>query len=129
MKILIPPLLCLISSGAWAALVLCPNQLECVTGVSGSYTFDTKDAEYCCPGSEQDVSTCTCPDGWSCLLDNKTCRRSSTSTSDMFGYYTQTYGTCDATITTEKQQCWKASLTETSNNCVLRMRESLVGGL
>ncbi len=52
----------------------------------------------CCPTglTGEDVE---CPDGWAAAMGT-TCRRVSTTGTDIKGTYTQEYGTCSGTLTT-----------------------------
>lgn len=79
-------------SGADAAVVLCQDSSSCLK-------FTTTAMPYCCKSG----TAKTCPFGWT--ASGSTCTRASTTGSDTYGYYTQTYGTCAAT----KKQCYEAS--------------------
>ena len=67
--------------------------------------------EYCCKTGLTGTKK-TCPDGWTVNAAG-TCRRSSVSGSDSKGWYTQNYGTCDATVTT--YDCYIPSDSSTYN--------------
>lgn len=64
---------------------------------------------YCCP--EQQTSR-SCPAGWSYNSSQNLCTRDATTGSDTIGYYTQTYTSCSATVSTTN--CYTVSSSNTS---------------
>lgn len=79
-------------SGADAVVAMCRDKSSCLK-------FTTTAMPYCCKSG----TAKTCPSGWT--ASGSTCTRASTTGSDTYGYYTQTYGTCDAT----EEQCYENS--------------------
>ena len=67
---------------------------------------------YCCP--EQQTSR-SCPAGWSYNSSQNLCTRDETTGSDSIGYYTQTYTSCSATVSTTT--CYAVSSSKTSEDC------------
>jgi len=71
---------------------VCYNASQCASSAQLSCQ------KYCCETGETGTKN-SCPTGWSAGIDG-TCSRSSVSSSDSKGWYTQEYGTCAATVTT-----------------------------
>ncbi len=91
---LIPPI------NAIAALPLkCSDSSQCTR------TAMLNCQKYCCKTGLTGTDT-SCPDGWTANAAG-TCTRNSVSGSDSTGYYTQNYGTCDATVT--EYDCYTAT--------------------
>lgn len=70
------------------SLTQCSNLINCNT------------ADKCCCPNGNTKTTYNCPSGWSWNSSDNLCERSDSSSSNSYGYYTITYGTCDYTSTT-----------------------------
>lgn len=82
---------------------LCRSVEQCMAGcISG----------FCCMTGEQKTVN-NCPSGWSYSSSAGVCTRSPTDGVDGFGYYTQNYGTCSATVT--QVDCYAYSATDISD--------------
>ncbi len=89
-----------------AALTLCQEASDCMTGCSTLYP-------YCCPTGETGTKY-TCPSGWYRNLSSGLCTRNATNGDDSKGYYTQNYGTCSPE--TYAYNCFVKSATATSGS-------------
>lgn len=75
------------------------------------------EAGCCCPTgfTGEDVQ---CPYGWDTALDSDTCRRESTTGTDIKGTYTQEYGSCSGTLTTVSCHQLAPSGASASGDCM-----------
>lgn len=89
-----------------AALTICNTSSACLALCRGS-------GGYCCPNGETQTNY-TCPTGWTANILTGLCSRKSTSGSDTTGYYTQAYGTCNATAGTPTT-CYDVYQTQMQN--------------
>jgi len=74
---------------------------------------------YCCETGQMQWN---CPEGWH--ASGTTCTRDQTTGSDDIGYYTQTYGTCDAS----RLPCYKGSNVPIKNSDGRELCKKQVGG-
>lgn len=66
----------------------------CIT--TQDFQLTCSSGQQCCPNGKY-TTRYACPENYTLSYLDNTCSRSSTSGSDNTGYYTQNYGTCDAT--------------------------------
>lgn len=71
----------------------------------------------CCPTGTTGPGV-KCPDGWYAAINSTTCRRASTTGTDIKGTYTQEYGTCSGTATTIACYTLSQSGADTSGDCM-----------
>lgn len=67
----------------------------------------------CCPNGQTGTAY-NCPNGWAYDTSQKICTRSATSGSDSTGYYSQAYGTCNATTSTYDCYVYNANPADSS---------------
>lgn len=88
------------------AFCVCDNSTKCCQKTT---------KQFCCPNGTTET-TYSCPTFWTYISSSNICSRSSISSSDSTGYYTQNYGTCEPTATTA--QCYSGADSSGNLRCV-----------
>ncbi len=84
---------------------LCLTSSECNARIN----CDAAD-KCCCPTGNTRI---VCPNGWTWDSEDELCKRASTNSSDTYGYFTISYGTCGIESTTT-EDCYDAPVSKSS---------------